>query len=174
MEGAGLDGRRKAGPLAHVACVLVLVLLCLAAGAWTSGFDLSLLKYQGVVEEGVATSGAGESGQSYVVFLNTRAHPDADERAGWVALFSGDDASRVTGAATCLTAAGDVDARNLALRLAGRLEAGQLSVRVDDAMLIVSKAEVGRFDILAMTAGVAEALDVSVLEADPSVEVVRI
>ena len=173
MGDSSLDGGRVRGPLAHVAWVLALVVLLLAAGAWTSGLNFGLLESQGVVEGGSPATDAEEAAQSYVIFLNTRAHPDAAERAGWVALFSGDEASAVTGEACCLTATGDVAARNLALRLAGRLEPGQLCVREDDAILAVSKAEVGRFDILAMTSGVAEALDVSVLEADSSVEVVR-
>lgn len=172
MAGTGLDGGRTTGPIVHIAWVLALVSVFLAVGAWSSGFDVGLLAYQGVVEGG-APATAVEEAQSYVIFLNTQAHPDAAERAGWVSLFAGDDASAVTGEATCLTAAGDDGATNLALRLAERLEPGQLTVKMDDPMLAVSKAEVGRFDILAMTAGMAEALDVSALEADSSVEVVR-
>jgi hypothetical protein len=61
----------------------------------------------------------------------------------------------------------------MAQRLASRLPANQMKVRAEDGILMVSKAEVGRFDIMVLSDETAAALDVTELASDPNVEVVH-
>ena len=157
----------------HIACVVALLAAFLGLPAWQGGVDVLALMSGGPDLVSSATTIQAAPDGHFVIFVNTALHTDVEVLSLWQDFLAGKDVPLIMEDVTCVTARGDVAGIEMADSLASRLPANQMKVRTEDGVLAISKAEVGRFDIMVLSEDAAASLDTSALEADPLVEVVR-
>ena len=75
-------------------------------------------------------------------------HPDAENLAKWKQFFRGEDMGFLFEDISCSVAKGDVGALDLARSFQSQLPENQMSVRPEEATLLFSRADAGKFDIL--------------------------
>ncbi|MBQ9058221.1 MAG: hypothetical protein IJ125_03435 [Atopobiaceae bacterium] len=110
---------------------------------------------------------------NYVIFLNAQRHTDPDVRQRWMSFLKGQDTELIMEDLSCVTCSGDPSAHDLALSLQSRLAENQMTVRVENPMLALSKAEHGYFDVLVLSSEAAEQYNAETVENLDFVEVVR-
>ncbi|MBR6873415.1 MAG: hypothetical protein IKN17_07940 [Ruminococcus sp.] len=93
----------------------------------------------------------------FIVFINRSSHPNKDNLAKWHDFFSGQEVSFILEDITCCTAASDPLGKKLAENYRSRLPENQMTLRTEDAVLMLSKADHGKFDVIVMSAEAAEA-----------------
>ena len=93
----------------------------------------------------------------FLVLLNTAKHPDAKNLALWEQLFTGDEAPVIFEDICCLTAKNDSAGQEAAASFQSRLPENQMQVRAIDATLLLSKADVGCFDLIILSQEAADA-----------------
>ncbi len=97
---------------------------------------------------------------AFYILLNREKH--AASLADWSSFFTGEgDLPIIFEDLDCLTAAGDEAGRQLAERYMALLPENQMRLRREDATLLVSKIEAGRFDAAVLSAEWAGALKLS-------------
>jgi len=85
---------------------------------------------------------------SYIVMINEAEHPDAENLAKWKQFFRGEDMGFLFEDISCSVAKGDAGALDLARSFQSQLPENQMSVRPEEATLLFSRADAGKFDIL--------------------------
>lgn len=119
---------------------------------------LSLLGGDGADAVSGATSYAFDpsdvSGE-YVVFINNSRHQETADI--WEAFFKGENIPVVLDDISCLICNGDTLAADYAAICQARLPENQMTVKSDSSLLVLSKGEYGRFDIIILSKELAEA-----------------
>lgn len=159
--------------LSHIACIGALLLAFFGVPCWLGGVNVAaLLPGAADLVSSATTIQEAPSGH-YTIFVNTDLHTDAEVLELWKHFLAGEDVPLIMEDVTCVTATGDAAGIEMAQSLASRLPANQMRVYTEDGVLVMSKAEVGRFDIMVLSDEMAKSLDTSKLEANPRVEVVH-
>ena len=91
----------------------------------------------------------------YVVLLNRKKHPNTQR--DWEAFFSEQPTDVIFEDIVCLTAEGDPAGKALAERYRARLAEHQMTLKSENGLLAVSKAQWGVFDVLILSREAAEA-----------------
>ncbi len=156
----------------HIAvCLVSTVLLIVVPFALAGGFA----KLSGGTD---AVSSASEvidkpSG-SYTVLINRDRHKSESDLAAWHEFFSGGDFTIIFDDIECVTLAGDTGALTLARSFMSRLPENQMKVTTGDAVLTLSKAENGRFDMMIVSAEAAEKYGISDIYDGKNVDVIAV
>ena len=141
--------------LLHIVVVLVSLFVLLgvpalfysdAIGARLSGVDA----VSGATVE-VPDQPSGE----FAVLINIEKHPDTLEQ--WRDFFTEKPVDVIFEDIDCLVVDGDAAAKQLAQRYQSRLAENQMSVRSENGMLTVSKAQWGEFDVIILSKEMAQA-----------------
>ena len=90
----------------------------------------------------------------FVVFINTERHPDTADR--WDAFFRGEDVPVIMDDISCLVCKGDGTALERAQLCQARLPANQMKVSTEDPVLVLSKGDYGKFDIILLSKELAD------------------
>ena len=132
--------------------VLVIFLLLIlpllrseAFGAYLSGAEDAVSSASLVLEE--------PSGE-YLIFLNKERHQKNLEL--WEQFFRGEDIGIVFEDLICTVPSGDLGALEMARSLASRLPENQLRVVSEDGVLLFSKADLGRYDVICVSKELGE------------------
>lgn len=157
----------------HIACIGTLLLAFFCVPCWLGKVNVAALLPGSTDLVSSATAIQEAPSGHYTIFINTDLHTDAEVLELWKSFLAGEDVPLIMEDVTCVTAAGDAAGIEMATSLASRLPANQMKVYTEDGTLVMSKAEVGRFDIMVLSDEKAKSLDVQQLEANPRVEVVR-
>ena len=108
----------------------------------------------------------------YVVIINTQRHPlTLDE---WTAFFQEREVGVIMEDISCLTAATDPTGTQLAQRYQARLAENQMTLRSENSLLVVSRAENGVFDVVILSREMADALDFSAVYARDDTAVIPV
>ena len=110
----------------------------------------------------------------YVVFLNRAMHEEAETLAVWTDFFRGEDIGIVFEDLSCVVPRGDAAGLEMARSLASRLPENQMTVRTEDAVLCLSKAEYGRCDVLVLSREAANAYGAESLADSGFYEVIEL
>ena len=156
----------------HIACICALVLAFFGVPCWLGGVNLTALVSGSTDLVSSATAIQEAPSGHYTIFVNKNLHTDEEVLGLWKDFFAGKDVPLIMEDVTCVTANGDTAGIEMAQSLASRLPANQMKVRTEDGTLAISKAEVGRFDIMVLSSETAASLDTTSLERDSNVEVV--
>lgn len=113
------------------------------------------------------------SGQ-YLVFINLEKHTDSEALEIWRNFFSGREIDLIFEDILCSVASDDLNARTLAENYQSRLPEHQCEIKTEDTVLLLSKAEHLKFDILVMSQEFADVYHTDRLSALPDVEVVAV
>ena len=130
-------------------------------------------KVQGIDVVSSATEIQDAPSGRYTILINRDKHQNADVLADWVAFFSGEDAPLIMEDVRCVALEGDAAGIEMATSLQSRLPENQMKLTVQDAVLGLSKADAGLFDVIVMSDEMAEALSAQTVYASGNVEVVR-
>ena len=103
----------------------------------------------------------------FIVLLNRKKHPDTTGQ--WELFFSGGDAGVIMSDVDCRVAAADVTAMQLARRYQLRLPENQMKLRSENGLLLISKAEAGRFDAIVMSKEMADIYQAETLSDQPDI-----
>lgn len=120
-----------------------------------------------------AVSGATEildqpSGSFYVV-INKDLHADQDNLKKWQDFFSGQDSTYIFEDISSVVAKGDLTALELAESFQSQLPEHQMTIRVEDPILMLSKGKHGRFDIIIISKEYSQAYQArDVMDRDSS------
>lgn len=88
---------------------------------------------------------------NYVVVINTDKHTDSSNLALWHDFFQEKDVTFIFEDIVCTVADGDEGGQKLAENYRSRLPENQMLLKSEDPVLMLSKAENGRFDVIVMS-----------------------
>lgn len=103
------------------------------------------------------TFDADDLSGEYVVLINNTLHEKKGTIPVWVEFFSGRDVPVILDDIHCLVADSDTAGREFAEICQARLPENQMKIKIENGLLLVSKAEYSRFDIIIMSKELAEA-----------------
>lgn len=107
--------------------------------------------FSGLVSGTDAVSGASvvldQPSGEYVLLINRELHTDAESLADWVTFFSGGEILYIFEDISCSVANGDSGGIELAESFRSQLPENQMTVKKEDATLLVSRLDHGKFDI---------------------------
>ena len=166
--------RREGGPVKIVRSVLIIA----AALAVLLGLPgLYFAGRSGLLSGADAVSSASleipdQPSGEYLVLINRDLHRET--LGDWKAFFTEAPVGVIMEDISCLTAKGDRGGSELAERYRLRLPENQMTLRSEDPTLLVSKAEYGRFDIIILSAEMADLFNYADACARDDVEVLCI
>ena len=88
---------------------------------------------------------------NYIVLINTRLHKDKSKLDQWISFFSGEETDIIFEDIACTVAEGDAKGLEMAQSFQSKLPENQMKIKEEEAVLVVSRAEEGKFDILLMS-----------------------
>ena len=107
----------------------------------------------------------------FVVILNRERHASLED---WEAFFTERPVGVIMEDIRCVTAAGDTAGLQLAQRYQARLAENQMSLRSENGVLLVSKAELGLYDVVILSRETADALGCAAVYARPDALVLTV
>ncbi|MBR1691735.1 MAG: hypothetical protein IJ711_03050 [Lachnospiraceae bacterium] len=107
---------------------------------------------------------------AYVVLINRQRHTDTEKLETWIDFFEGREVSYIFEDISCIVAKGDVQGLEMARSFQSRLPEHQMTVRQEDGILLLSKAEAGKYDIIIMSKEAADAYDARTLYRNTDTE----
>ena len=156
MKGAGAVNRLAA----HIGAVLLALLVTLGIPA------LAYIDFSTVLggSDADAVSRASmelpeQPSGNFVVLLNREKHHGTAE--DWATFFSGGETDVIMDDVACLAAQGDAAGIQLAERFQARLAENQMTVRQIDPTLLASRADAGVYDVIIVSAEMADAITLS-------------
>ena len=139
----------------HAGVVIAALLLLAGVPVCRTGYFQNRLS--GVDAVSSATIIIDQPSGAYVVLINRDRHPDAEKLATWETFFSGEEIGFLFEDISCTVADSDAAGLELAKSFQSRLPENQMSVRLEDITLMLSKAQYGRFDVILMSREIYEA-----------------
>ena len=88
---------------------------------------------------------------NYIVLINTRLHKDKEKLNQWIDFFSGKETDIIFEDIACTVAEGDAMGIEMADSFRSKLPENQMKIKKEEAVLVVSRAEEGKFDVLLMS-----------------------
>ena len=88
---------------------------------------------------------------NYIVLINTRLHTDKEKLNQWIDFFDGKETDIIFEDISCTVAEGDTMGIEMAESLCSKLPENQMKIKKEEAVLVVSRAEEGKFDVLLMS-----------------------
>lgn len=88
---------------------------------------------------------------NYIVLINTRLHTDKEKLNQWIDFFDGKETDIIFEDIACTVAEGDTMGIEMAESFRSKLPENQMKIKKEEAVLVVSRAEEGKFDVLLMS-----------------------
>ena len=100
---------------------------------------------------------AGDMSGKYIVFINRGLHDKAGTTGDWEKFFSfSDDVPLIMEDITCKVAQFDSEGLDTARKYQARLPENQMKIEQEAGVMLLSKAELGRFDVMIMSEAAAK------------------
>lgn len=136
----------------HIGIILIGAFLILGLPFLCTDYCRSLVNGAGSVD---ATSSASlvidKPSGNYVILINRDYHKNKENLALWEQFFRGEEVSFIFEDIACSTAKGDAGGAEMARSFQSRLPENQMSIRAEDATLLMSRADHGKFDIIILS-----------------------
>lgn len=88
---------------------------------------------------------------NYIVLINKELHKDPDKLNQWIDFFSGKETDIIFEDIACTVAEGDSLGIEMAESFRSKLPENQMKIKKEEAILVISRAEEGKIDILLMS-----------------------
>ncbi len=150
--------------LRHVIVVLAALFLIVGLPVIRSGYLERLLSGADTIAS--ATVIIDQPSGGYVVFINKDLHTDTDNLAVWEDFFSGKEIGFLFEDIDCVVADTDPAGLELAKSFQSRLPENQMSLRTEDATLLLSKAYYGRYDTILFSKEFCDGYNAEKMAAD--------
>ncbi len=158
--------------LKHIAvCLAGIVLLAVMPFAIAGGFSVISGGTDAVSSASVVID---KPSGCYTVLINRDRHKNGNDLEAWHEFFSGGEFEIIFDDIECVTLQGDTGALMLAQSFMSRLPENQMKVTTGDAVLTLSKAENGRFDMMIVSAEAAERYGLESVYSGKNVDVVSV
>ena len=107
---------------------------------------------------------AGDMSGKYIVFINRELHDKAGTTGDWEKFFSfSDDVPLIMEDITCKVAQFDSEGLDTARKYQARLPENQMKIEQEAGVMLLSKAELGRFDMMIMSEAAAKSYSAQTL-----------
>ena len=107
---------------------------------------------------------AGDMSGKYIVFINRGLHDKAGTTGDWEKFFSfSDDVPLIMEDITCKVAQFDSEGLDTARKYQARLPENQMKIEQEAGVMLLSKAELGRFDVMIMSEAAAKSYSAQTL-----------
>ena len=107
---------------------------------------------------------AGDMSGKYMVFINRGLHDKAGTTGDWEKFFSfSDDVPLIMEDITCKVAQLDSEGLDTARKYQARLPENQMKIEQEAGVMLLSKAELGRFDVMIMSEAAAKSYSAQTL-----------
>ena len=107
---------------------------------------------------------AGDMSGKYMVFINRGLHDKAGTTGDWEKFFSfSDDVPLIMEDITCKVAQLDSEGLDTARKYQARLPENQMIIEQEAGVMLLSKAELGRFDVMIMSEAAAKSYSAQTL-----------
>ena len=107
---------------------------------------------------------AGDMSGKYMVFINRELHDKAGTTGDWEKFFSfSDDVPLIMEDITCKVAQFDSEGLDTARKYQARLPENQMIIEQEAGVMLLSKAELGRFDVMIMSEAAAKSYSAQTL-----------
>ena len=107
---------------------------------------------------------AGDMSGKYMVFINRELHDKAGTTGDWEKFFSfSDDVPLIVEDITCKVAQFDSEGLDTARKYQARLPENQMKIEQEAGVMLLSKAELGRFDVMIMSEAAAKSYSAQTL-----------
>lgn len=110
----------------------------------------------------------------YVVLINLDKHTDEENLGLWHDFFEGKDVSYIFEDINCTVASNDANGLTMAQNFQTRLPENQMTLRTEDGVLMLSKAEFGKFDIIVMSQEIADFYTADTLFEKQNIDVINV
>ena len=107
---------------------------------------------------------AGDMSGKYMVFINRELHDKAGTTGDWEKFFSfSDDVPLIMEDITCKVAQLDSEGLDTARKYQARLPENQMKIKQEAGVMLLSKAELGRFDVMIVSEAAAKSYSAQTL-----------
>lgn len=110
----------------------------------------------------------------YVVLINLDKHTDEENLGLWHDFFEGKDVSYIFEDINCTVASNDANGLTMAQNFQTRLPENQMTLRTEDGVLMLSKAEFGKFDVIVMSQEIADFYTADTLFEKQNIDVINV
>lgn len=111
---------------------------------------------------------------AFYILINGEQHPDKEVLADWVTFFEDKEAAPlIMEDIRCVACKEDASGLEFAQSLQSRLAENQMTLRTEQGVLAISKAEAGMFDVLVVSEATYDAYDVESVAQGPDVVVIK-
>ena len=155
----------------HAGVVIAALALLVGVPVYRTGYLQNKLSGVDVVSS--ATVVIDQPSGAYAVLINRDLHPDEEKLATWEAFFSGEEIGYLFEDISCTVADTDAAGLELARSFQSRLPENQMSIRLEDITLMLSKAQHGRFDVILMSREMYEACGAADEKKKDSVDLIE-
>jgi len=139
----------------HVCTAAAALLLLVGVPVCRTGYIQTKLSGADAVSS--ATMILDQPSGSYAVLINRDLHHNEDNLAVWERFFAGKEIGYLFEDISCMVADTDAAGLELAKSFQSRLPENQMTIRLEDVTLMLSKAGEGRFDVIFMSKEMYEA-----------------
>ena len=120
-----------------------------------------------------ATSVIEQPSGAYTVLINKEKRRDEKTLSDWCDFFEGKEIPVIFEDINCSVLSNDPAGLEMARSFQSRLPENQMTLSSEDGVLILSKAEFGRFDVILISEEMASSMHVENLYSDSKVQVIK-
>lgn len=159
--------------LRHIAVIGAMLAVTLGIPASQSR-KLKTLVTDGPDAIASATVEIDQPSGEYYVLINRDRRTDEESLEFWRTFFSGGSVGFIFEDIVCSVASGDAAGLQLAQSFQSRLPENQMKIKTEDSILLFSKADHEKFDVLIVSAEIAKAYNAYSAFGSDSVEVISL
>ena len=169
------SGRRRSeirmGELKRHLLIGLLSALVLIGGPIYAAYGPSGAAHRAAVSS--ATVIIDQPSGAYVVLINRDRHPSQENLNTWISFFKGEEIGFLFEDISCLVPDSDQGGLELAKSFQSRLPENQMKLRTENAILLMSKAAYGEFDVILVSREAYEAYGAQAVAMQSSVECIE-
>jgi hypothetical protein len=143
----------------HTGIVLAGVLLLLGIPFFTTDYFKTMLNKEDMDAVSSASVTIAQPSGEYIVLINEDMHDNEENLNTWINFFNGEEITYLFEDIACSVAKGDAGALTMAQSFQSRLPEKQMSIQTEDATLLMSRADNGKYDIIIASKEYAESYD---------------
>lgn len=146
----------------HILIVTGALIILVGVPVWSTGYIQGKLSGADAISS--ATVIIEQPSGAYVVIINKDFHHDHENLKTWEKFFGGEEIDFLFEDISCVVADCDAAGLELARSFRSRLPENQMSIRLEDITLMLSKADYGKFDVIVMSKEMYDAYSAQTIE----------
>ena len=146
----------------HILIVTGALIVLVGVPVWSTGYIQGKLSGVDVISS--ATVVIEQPSGAYVVIINKNFHQNDENLETWKKFFGGEEIDFLFEDISCVVADCDAVGLELARSFQSRLPENQMSIRIEDITLMLSKADYGKFDVIVMSKEIYDAYGAQTVE----------